>query len=517
LSDSYKNGGSAVPRSYIEAVLSAGGIPVIIPLMYDDEKLAGLLQSLDGIIFTGGEDFDPSYYHETPLPNVNRINAPRDVFDMKLLRLAVDSGIPVLGICRGVQLINIAYGGSLYQDLSVQYPDRRISHRQTLPKETPSHAVIVNEGTVFSDIVGQRTLMVNSSHHQAIKRLARGFRIAGTSPDNLVEAIEKIDSAHWILGVQFHPEVMIAGDPSMQRIFKGLVSEASRVKSAKRKALPAPRALAAQAVVHTPATDAGKELPPAVSTAKTAAADKPADLRTSKEKRKDEMRRWKDSERQHAKEQKGKQEFDRLARKEKDQQAKADFKQWVQERKREEKALEQQAKQTRREQAAAKKAAEAQAKKEQEQREELERKEKEVAERSAAAERERAVAQKAAAEREQTAARKAAAKQEKAAAKLARQERAAAKKAAEVQEQQRRRALQEKAANERKAQKAQKKLAARDSTGKKEAEPAAEAEAEAAASSAPAAAAAAPPATEEAAAAAAAKEEAAKTEAESIP
>ncbi|MDR2041217.1 MAG: gamma-glutamyl-gamma-aminobutyrate hydrolase family protein [Tannerella sp.] len=149
LSDIYKNGGSSAPRSYVDAVLAVGGIPVIVPLMLEDDKIVELLESLDGIIFTGGEDFDPSYYHEEAIPNMNKINALRDVFDIKLLRLAVEHGKPVLGICRGVQLINVAYGGSLYQDLPAQYPDKSIRHRQTQPKEEASHAVMVEEGTVW--------------------------------------------------------------------------------------------------------------------------------------------------------------------------------------------------------------------------------------------------------------------------------------------------------------------------------------------------------------------------------
>ena len=236
ISDLYKDeNSSAVPRSYVDAVLQVGGLPVVIPLMYDDEKITELLRTLDGIIFTGGEDFDPSYYNERPIPQMGKINAFRDEFDIKLLRLAVEQGVPVLGICRGLQLINITYGGSLYQDISTQYHDNSIRHRQRQPKEDASHSVIVEDNTVFSEIVQQRMLMVNSSHHQAIKKVAPGFVVAGKSPDKLVEAIEKIDSKNWILGVQFHPEVRVTRDDAMRRIFQRFVDEASNSNKSGRE------------------------------------------------------------------------------------------------------------------------------------------------------------------------------------------------------------------------------------------------------------------------------------------
>jgi len=235
LSDTYKDGVSTVPRTYIEAVMAAGGLPVIIPLMQDEKKLNELLESLDGVIFTGGGDFDPAYYHETPIPQNGRINAPRDAFDIRLLQIAVEKGVPVLGICRGLQLINIAFGGSLYQDLPAQFPVKQIAHRQKMPASNPSHTVNVLSGTEFSKIVGNKPLYVNSAHHQAVKALAPGFKIAGKSPDGVVEAIEQIDDKQWVLGVQFHPEALYARDKRMSSIIRSLVDEAS-LNRAKRNA-----------------------------------------------------------------------------------------------------------------------------------------------------------------------------------------------------------------------------------------------------------------------------------------
>ena len=227
ISDTHRDGTNAtVPRSYVNAVLLTGGIPVVIPLMQDDNEMIELLNSLDGIIFTGGEDFDPAFYNERPIPQMGRINAPRDKFDIKLLQLAAERSVPVLGICRGIQLINIAFGGSLYQDLPVQYYDKSIRHRQSQSSEEATHSVIVENFTVFSDIVKEQTLMVNSAHHQAIKDVAKGFRIAGKSSDKIVEVIEKIDDDNWILGVQFHPEMRVTRDVAMRRIFQRFIEEA---------------------------------------------------------------------------------------------------------------------------------------------------------------------------------------------------------------------------------------------------------------------------------------------------
>ncbi|MDR3253140.1 MAG: gamma-glutamyl-gamma-aminobutyrate hydrolase family protein [Tannerella sp.] len=239
ISDTYRDGvNSAVPRTYVEAVMGAGGIPVIIPLIDDDGMLAEMLKSLDGVIFTGGEDFDPAYYGERPIPQMGKVNVPRDAFDLRLLRIAAAEGLPVLGICRGIQLINIAYGGSLYQDLSAQYLNRSVQHRRKLSKIAPTHDVVVVAGSVFSSIVGLQTIEVNSAHHQAVKDVAEGFSVVGRSTDGVIEAIEKVDSATWILGVQFHPEALYSQDEHMRNIFQYFVDKASHSKSKPMSASP---------------------------------------------------------------------------------------------------------------------------------------------------------------------------------------------------------------------------------------------------------------------------------------
>jgi gamma-glutamyl-gamma-aminobutyrate hydrolase PuuD len=233
VADTYKDGMCYVPRTYIEAVLESGGIPVVVPLMRDDSTIVKLLKSIDGIIFSGGGDFDPAYYHEKPVPQIGKINAPRDTFELRLIHLAAENNVPILGICRGLQLINIAFGGSLYQDIPTQYHDKSVPHRQKKPNNEPSHSVIVEDSTVFSKMVGEKILMVNSAHHQAVIRLADGFTVSGKSADGIIEAMEKIDSAHWILGVQFHPEQLINKDKTLLKIFQGFIDEAGKVRGLK--------------------------------------------------------------------------------------------------------------------------------------------------------------------------------------------------------------------------------------------------------------------------------------------
>jgi gamma-glutamyl-gamma-aminobutyrate hydrolase PuuD len=244
IADASKDGkNTAVPRSYIDAVLQAGGVPVVIPVIYDEKKVIELLNTMDGIVFVGGEDFDPAYYNERSIPQMGRVNVSRDEFEMRLVHLAAERRIPILGICRGLQLINIAFGGSLYQDLPAQYYNNTIRHRQKQPNDEASHAVYVEDNTVFADIVKERMLMVNSSHHQAIKKVALGFRVAGKSPDEIVEVIEKVDDENWILGVQFHPEARVARDNAMRRIFQRFMDEAGRQEKPDRaiKTVSSPR------------------------------------------------------------------------------------------------------------------------------------------------------------------------------------------------------------------------------------------------------------------------------------
>ena len=214
--------------NYVKAVRKAGGIPLIIPITGDKEELAEILERLDGIIMTGGEDVEPARYGEAALPELGEVFPDRDEFDINLIRMAAEEGLPILGICRGAQVMNVAFGGTLYQDIPSQLPDTFINHRIGARNEV-MHTVRIAEGTKLHSLLGE-SAGVNTSHHQAVKDVAPGFIISALSEDGVVEAIEK-EGAECIIGVQFHPEAFTAnGNDSLLPIFTHLIEAAGKMK-----------------------------------------------------------------------------------------------------------------------------------------------------------------------------------------------------------------------------------------------------------------------------------------------
>lgn len=226
-------GGSIVSGAYIESVLQAGGAPIIVPAMTDAKVMKEIVKDLDGLILIGGDDIDPTYYGEIPLPDVNIVDSIRDIYDLTLVKLATDRNIPVLGICRGEQLINVAFGGSLYQDIPKQFANKSIEHKQTEPREKGTHVVTVNKDSKLANILSQTEVLTNSYHHQAVKEVAPHFIVSAKTSDGMIEAIEAYPNRS-ILGVQWHPESHAAkGDTAMQKIFGFIVDEAKTFKKAK--------------------------------------------------------------------------------------------------------------------------------------------------------------------------------------------------------------------------------------------------------------------------------------------
>ncbi len=227
------SGGSSVSGTYIQAILKAGGNPVIIPAITDSKVLRNIIENLDGLVMTGGEDFNPLYYKEDVIPDINDIDSIRDIYDLVLLKLATDRNIPVLGICRGEQAINVAFGGTLYQDIPSQRKDSTIKHRQTEPKEQGTHFVSIAKDSELFKILNTSDVSVNSYHHQGVKDVAPNFRAVAYAPDGIVEAIEAYPNRN-ILGVQWHPEGHIAGgDTVMLKIFDHIVKQAGLYHRAK--------------------------------------------------------------------------------------------------------------------------------------------------------------------------------------------------------------------------------------------------------------------------------------------
>lgn len=234
LSANLKEGLSCVATPYTDAVLRAGGAPVIIPVTTSKEALASLLETIDGLLLTGGGDINPLYAGEEPIPQLSEGNSLRDQYDFTLLRLAADRQIPVFGICRGHQVINLAYGGTLYQDICAQRTEPTLKHSQEIPRAEGSHTVTIDENSTLYTLLGGRAI-VNSFHHQAVKETAPGFRVTAVSPDGIIEAMESAVPYQDIFSVQWHPEAMAAaGDPAMLRLFEKLVAQARLYNRAKR-------------------------------------------------------------------------------------------------------------------------------------------------------------------------------------------------------------------------------------------------------------------------------------------
>ena len=228
----YSDKKNSVNNTYINSILKNGGVPYLIPVTDDVEVLRQIVAQLDGIVFTGGEDFAPAYYGKEEHEKLGEVNVTRDTYDLTLLKLATDRNIPTLGICRGLQLINVGMGGTLYQDLPAEKPSD-INHRQEEEGTVPTHSVSVVEGSVMHNIFGKQEIQVNTFHHQAIEKLAPGLKIVGWSNDSVPELIEAYPHRQ-ILGTQFHPEIFTAaGDALMGKLFKFLVNKADTFKMAK--------------------------------------------------------------------------------------------------------------------------------------------------------------------------------------------------------------------------------------------------------------------------------------------
>jgi gamma-glutamyl-gamma-aminobutyrate hydrolase PuuD len=218
---------SGAHNTYVNAVIKAGGIPVLVPLTDNSVVLHQILSRLDGIIITGGDDLDTSFYGEQPIPQMGAVDSLRDVYDLTLIKLAADLRMPLLGICRGIQLINVAFGGTLYQDLPTQHPSD-IAHHQTEPSDIGTHDITIVPKTRLSRILPNSIYKVNSFHHQAVKQVAPGLKVSAYTADQVVEGLESSPKQN-IIAVQFHPECLIMnGDMTTLPIFKDLIKRAMK-------------------------------------------------------------------------------------------------------------------------------------------------------------------------------------------------------------------------------------------------------------------------------------------------
>ncbi|WP_205695947.1 gamma-glutamyl-gamma-aminobutyrate hydrolase family protein [Conexibacter sp. SYSU D00693] len=229
----------ALGMTYARAVERAGGLPVVLPPLPND-AVEPLLLGLDGICLSGGPDIDPIAYHADPHPELGETEPQLDVFELTVARTADRLGLPVLGICRGAQALNVARGGTLHQHLPDVVSDE-LEHRQSAPGREPTHMVRVEDDSRLAEIMGAgREAAVNSFHHQGVDVLGEGLRAVAWAPDGTVEGIEDDTVGHLFLGVQWHAETLIER-PEHLALFEALVAEAAarRARSADAELDPA--------------------------------------------------------------------------------------------------------------------------------------------------------------------------------------------------------------------------------------------------------------------------------------
>jgi putative glutamine amidotransferase len=217
-----------ISRGYIDGINTAGGLAVLMPLAFDDGIICGLLQTCDGVLLSGGADIDAYLYGEANLKANGEISPHRDKMELAVARKAIELKKPVFGICRGIQILNVALGGTLYQDINSQIRGRELlKHWQEAPDWYPVHEVKVNRGSFVWDCYGSENIRVNSFHHQAVKEPGDGLEITAVSPDGVVEAVEYKGGA-FAVGVQWHPELMWREDKGCMKLFQEFVKEAKK-------------------------------------------------------------------------------------------------------------------------------------------------------------------------------------------------------------------------------------------------------------------------------------------------
>jgi putative glutamine amidotransferase len=219
---------TGVNAAYVRALLLAGGVPLILSPLMGASLAAAALDGCDGLILTGGEDIEPSWYGVEPSPLLDEPSQERDLFELALFAVARQRGLPILGICRGIQLINVALGGTLFQDLPSERPGT-IDHSPKHARDARTHGVRLQAGSRAAVALDSTQISVNSVHHQAIRELGKGLVATGWSEDGLIEAAESEAGASWILAVQWHPEEMHADRRAPDHgLFSALINEADR-------------------------------------------------------------------------------------------------------------------------------------------------------------------------------------------------------------------------------------------------------------------------------------------------
>ncbi len=215
--------------AYAEAVMRAGGLPLILPYAEEQSCIDSYLDRISGLLVTGGAfDVSPALYGETARAGLGELKEGRTAFEAALVRGALQRSVPLLGICGGMQLLNVVAGGTLIQDIAREVPHAS-PHEQTHDRSRPQHPVDVKEGTVLAELLGKGQLMVNSTHHQAVGKPGKEVVVSALSADGIIEAIE-LRSHPFALGVQWHPELLIHSIPLHLGLYRGLVHRAREMR-----------------------------------------------------------------------------------------------------------------------------------------------------------------------------------------------------------------------------------------------------------------------------------------------
>ncbi len=212
-------------RPYVWAVERAGGVPIILPVTTEPEVIARYLGVVDGLLLSGGVDLAPACYGQEPHPRLGEVDLDRDATELPLVREALAQDVPIFAICRGIQTLNVALGGTLYQDLPSEFPSD-IAHQQSelkLARDRFSHSIRIQPGSRLHAIVGAEEMQTNSFHHQALREVAKELIVTAKAPDGVIEAAE-IPDRRYVLAVQFHPEETAPHDPKSQRLFDAFVT-----------------------------------------------------------------------------------------------------------------------------------------------------------------------------------------------------------------------------------------------------------------------------------------------------
>lgn len=213
-------------RAYAEALYEAGGLPLLTDYCNLGEVDA-LVERADGVFLPGGGDIDPQLFGEAPVQGLGIVSPMRDLFELALVKSAMKRSLPIFGICRGAQILNIALGGTVYQDINTQWAAPIFKHQQSMPRQYASHTINIEKDSLLYGLVGKASIGVNSFHHQAVSRLGNGVQIAATSADGVIEAIE-YPGVQFCLGVQWHPELMTQAASEQRRIFEAFIDSCKK-------------------------------------------------------------------------------------------------------------------------------------------------------------------------------------------------------------------------------------------------------------------------------------------------